>query len=118
MVNENGMQWVSEQVLEIAKRQKQIIWMILLRVIFMLFPPAALVVALIQVFFVYKLAQAIESKAAWLYMILLFIPLVGLITLLMLNGKATKKLKENDVRVGLMGAKEEDLERYRQYVAA
>ena len=34
-----------------------------------------------------------------------FIPLIGLIVLLVINGKATKLLRENGYKVGLMGAK-------------
>jgi hypothetical protein len=37
--------------------------------------------------------------------VLALIPLVGLIVLLIVNGKATKILREHGVRVGLMGAK-------------
>jgi ABC-type enterochelin transport system permease subunit len=37
--------------------------------------------------------------------ILTFIPLVGLIVLLIVNGKATNVLRQNGITVGLMGAK-------------
>ena len=36
--------------------------------------------------------------------ILMFVPLVGLITLLVLNAKATNRLREAGYKVGLLGA--------------
>ncbi len=39
-----------------------------------------------------------------LFVILMIIPLVGLVTLLILNSKATKVLREHGYRVGLLGA--------------
>lgn len=42
--------------------------------------------------------------------ILTLIPCIGLIVLLIINGKATSILKQNDVRVGLIGANMSDLD--------
>jgi hypothetical protein len=40
------------------------------------------------------------------FLLLLFLPLIALIVLLVLIGKATRRLKEAGYRVGLFGAKE------------
>jgi len=101
----------SQELLELAKRQKQIIWMIFLSLVTMFIPFATIVTGIIQIYFIFKLAQAIRSSGAWIYIILAFIPLIGLIALLHINGKATKTLQANGVKVGLMGAKSSDLEK-------
>ncbi len=44
--------------------------------------------------------------------ILQCVPCVSLIALLVLNSKATRLLQESGLRVGLMGAKQADLDRY------
>jgi hypothetical protein len=41
----------------------------------------------------------------WVYCLLLFIPLVSLITLLLISGKASRVLKAYDIPVGFMGGK-------------
>ena len=42
----------------------------------------------------YRLAKAIRSPVAWLYCVLQFVPLVNLITLLVLDRKASKLIKQ------------------------
>lgn len=55
--------------------------------------------------FVSLLATRFHGAAAGVLMgILTLVPLVGLIILLTVNGKATKILKENGIAVGLFGA--------------
>jgi hypothetical protein len=55
--------------------------------------------------FVFMLSIAIYSTGLGIFLgILTLIPLVGLIVLLIVNGKATKILREHGIRVGLMGA--------------
>ena len=96
----------------VAKCQKHIMWMILLSLVAVIFiPPATIVTGFIQSYFIYKLATAVRSSAAWVYIILAFIPLVNLIALLILNGKATKTLKANGIKVGLMGARMADFDK-------
>ena len=103
--------WTPEQIVEVAKRQKQILWMILLSFVAMFIPFATIVTGIIQVYFIFKLAQAVRSSAAWVYIILAFVPLIGLLALLHINGKATKILQAYGVKVGLMGAKSSDLKK-------
>jgi len=47
---------------------------------------------------------------AWVYVVAAFIPCISLITLLLLNHYATQALRQNGVRVGLLGARTSDLE--------
>ena len=103
--------WTPEEILEVAKRQKMILWMILASLAAFFFPPAMIVVNLIQIYFIFKLAQAVRSPSAWIYIVLSCLPLISLIALLYINGKATKVLKENEIKVGLMGADPSDLEK-------
>ncbi|MGL5095286.1 MAG: hypothetical protein ACRDD1_06840 [Planctomycetia bacterium] len=103
--------WTNAEIVEVAKRQKQILWMILLSIVAIFIPFATIVTGIIQVFFIYKLAIAVRSKAAWVYIVLAFIPLVGLLALLSINGKATKILQSNGLKVGLMGARSADVKR-------
>src|SRR4030067_1926638 len=103
--------WTKQDLMEVAKRQKSIIWMILISFAAMFIPYATVVTGIIQAYFIYKLAAALRSSAAWVYIILVFIPLVGLIALLVINSKATKKLQENGVKGGLMGARMADFDK-------
>lgn len=67
-------------------------------------------VAITGTVFVFMLAAKVYgSTAGVIYGILTLIPLIGLIVLLIINQKATALLKENGVRVGLLGAKSSDL---------
>ena len=102
-------------ILEVANRQKQILWMILISIPATFIPFATLVTGVIQIYFIVKLAKAVGSSA-WLYAVLAFLPLIGLIALLRLNGKATKILKDNGVAVGLMGANSDDLKKFQNII--
>ena len=103
-------------ILEVANRQKQILWMILISIPATFIPFATLVTGVIQIYFIVKLAKAVGSSMAWLYAVLAFLPLIGLIALLRLNGKATKILKDNGVAVGLMGANSDDLKKFQNII--
>jgi len=120
-----------EELLQIAKSQKTIIRLILLNLllilclvvpVIMLGPEsksAALIILLgrytmllvniIAVVFIYLLAKALH-KTAWVYALAAFLPCIGLITLLLVNHYATQTLRANGVRVGLLGARQGDLE--------
>lgn len=56
--------------------------------------------------FVFMLAIALYNTGVGIALgVLTLIPLVGLIVLLIVNGKATSILREHGIKVGLMGAK-------------
>ncbi len=55
--------------------------------------------------FVFMLAMKVYSTAQGVLLgILTLVPCVGLVVLLMVNGKATKVLRQNGVKVGILGA--------------
>jgi hypothetical protein len=109
-MNQTTQGWTKIDLIEVAKWQKNIMWMILISLVAMFIPYATIVTGIIQIYFIYKLAAAVRSSAAWLYIILAFVPLIGLLALLHINGKATKTLQANGVTVGLMGARMADFE--------
>ena len=97
------------EIIEIAKKQKIILWLILASFVAAFIPYAPIVTGILSLIFIYQLAISVRSTVAWLYAVLALIPLVGLIALLVVNSKATKALKGRGVRVGLMGANQSDL---------
>jgi len=64
------------------------------------------------IYFIYSLGQALKTKNLWLYIVGSFLPLIGLIVLLALIVRATKTLRSYNIRVGLMGAYKEDLNKF------
>ncbi len=103
-------QYTNAEVLAIAKKQKAIIWLILASLAAFVFPPAWIVIAIVQIVFVYQLANALKLTA-WVWCIGMIIPLVSLLLLLVLNGKATTAIKSKGVTVGLMGANKVQLDK-------
>jgi len=79
----------------------------------------SLVLAVVQVVEVVRLCLALgDGWATVLFALLMFIPCVSLLTLLILNSRATTRLKQAGIRVGLLGAKSADLANYQIDVAA
>jgi hypothetical protein len=112
---------VNNKIREIATRQKSIMYCILayLAVIVLMFtqignPQAALIILLVALAVLifgavcaFRLSLVVfDSQGVGITMgILTLIPYVGLIILLVINGKATGILKRNNIKVGLLGAK-------------
>jgi hypothetical protein len=70
----------------------------------------ALIIALTATVFVFLLAVEVHGTGLGiLFGILTLIPCVGLIILVIVNAQATSVLKQNRVRVGLMGANMSDI---------
>lgn len=101
----------------VAKYQKGILVCILIQLIAVIcqfgspvelrpiFGVCVLVVGLVGTVFVFLLATKVYSTGTGVLLaILTLIPCVGLVVLLVVNGKATGILKQNGVRVGLLGA--------------
>lgn len=64
-----------------------------------------LLVGLVGAVFVFLLAVKVYGVLLGIVLGLLsLIPLLGLLVLLIINGKATKVLKQNGIKVGLLGA--------------
>ncbi|BCM92087.1 hypothetical protein IAD21_03966 [Abditibacteriota bacterium] len=64
-----------------------------------------LIIAIGVALAIWNLARTLKYRVPWLPAILSFFPLVGLVVLLVLNSRATTKLKEGGYQVGLLGAK-------------
>jgi hypothetical protein len=61
--------------------------------------------------FVFMLAMAIYGTALGIILgVMTLIPVVGLIVLLIVNGKATSLLRDDGIHVGLLGARMSDLD--------
>lgn len=103
--------WTKQQLLEVARYQKNIQWLVLANLIAMFIPFATLVTGIIGIYFIYKLASSLRSSAAWVYIILSFIPLIGLLALVHFVQKATEVLRQNGIAVGVMGATMSDFEK-------
>lgn len=106
-----------EDLRKVATYQKGILVCILLYfgavVSQFLFPPELVIVpalmiigvALASMVFIFLLAMKVYSTGFGIALgIGALIPLIGLFILLMVNGKATRILKENGIHVGLLGA--------------
>jgi hypothetical protein len=67
-------------------------------------------VGIVATVFVFLLATKIYTTGVGILLgVLTLIPIVGLIVLLIVNGKATAILKSNGIKVGLLGARMSDL---------
>lgn len=101
----------------IAIRQKGVIWCLLgylgaIALQWVLTPELAVLGAVAAVaasvtaaVFVFMLAITLYGAGAGIALgIVTLIPLVGLIVLLVINGKATRELRQHGIKVGFMGA--------------
>ena len=106
-----------EELRKVETYQKGILVCILIQILaviaqFVLPPELAIVVALASLavslastVFVFLLAVNVYSTALGIVLgILALVPCVGLIVLLAVNGKATSVLRNNGIKVGLLGA--------------
>ena len=62
--------------------------------------------------FVYRLASSMKVARPWMYVIGMFFPWINLLVLAFLIPRATKVLRANNIRVGLLGYNKEDLSNY------
>jgi hypothetical protein len=70
----------------------------------------AVILSLVGTVFVFLLATKVYSTGTGIFLgILVLIPLIGLITLLVINSKATNILKQHGIGVGLLGARDADI---------
>ncbi len=106
-----------EDLLSVAKFQKGILVCILFQLgaiigqlalppeIRLLISIAVLVVGIVSSVFVFMLAIKVYGTALGVLLgVLSLVPCIGLIVLLIVNGKATSVLKQNGIKVGLLGA--------------
>jgi hypothetical protein len=105
----------SQKVRNVGLAQKLLIWAVLASTLVLITPYAFLLAVPFQFYCIYRLLSALERSKpeavlymVAMFMVAIFIPLGNLLFLLFLahiNGKATKYLRENSIRVGLIGAK-------------
>ena len=70
------------------------------------FQIAILIVGLVSMVFVFMLATRVYGTGLGIMLgILAIIPCLGFLILLMVNQRATKTLQDNEIKVGLLGAK-------------
>lgn len=111
-------QYEKEDIKKIAKNQKIICWLFLVIIvsiftISLVIPILSYIGASIAViFYVYYLAVALKVKHPALYVVGMFFPLIKLFVLWNLIQKATKVLQAHNVKVGVMGYKKEDLDKF------
>lgn len=102
---------------EIAARQRNLMYCILAYILLivsqfvlprdlgMFIAGAALIVSITAVVFVFMLSIALYNTGVGVLLgVLTLIPLLGLVVLLVVNGKATAVLRQHGVRVGFLGA--------------
>lgn len=135
-------QTAPSQIRAIAATQKQLLWVILAAIGFavvnagfnlnarnldpQIVPVAAMailglavVMAVVQIVAVIRLCLALgEGWATIFYAVMMFIPCISLLFLLILNSRATTRLKQAGIRVGLFGARWSDVENYQVDKAA
>lgn len=119
----------AQLVLEVATQQKRLIWFILFQILLLpvlfLLPLSgesvawlilSLILGMICAYLIYKVCRALEISTFWLAVaiVVLFVPYIGLLSLLSVNSMATKFLRAAGVRVGLMGAKRKSMDRLRE----
>jgi hypothetical protein len=68
------------------------------------------VVAFLSLIFTYRLAKALKMRYAGLSCVLVLIPPLGLVVMLLINGKAVSVLRSEGITVGVLGAQTADLE--------
>ena len=94
--------------LELARRQKDIVWLFLANICL-----GGLGIPFLC-YFGYKLAAATRSSIPLLYAIVIPIPFVGLIALLLLNSRATDMLRAAGLHVGLCGVPGREIRELKQ----
>jgi len=105
-----------EQILEIAKLQRYMIFMLIYYVLLygvpMMAPLAYIFLAAFSFYFILKLSKALNYKHPIVLSILSLLPLLGLIILLLLNSKATSLLRDAKLKVTFFGCDKDELERF------
>jgi len=110
----------ANQLLEIAKAQKKVLWCILwcipLTLLSPAFPFVFLIILPFQIYYIYKLAQSLGEDSPVSLCIVMLIPVMSTIFLLIISQKATTCLKGAGFKVGLMGANLDEVRRMTEMV--
>ncbi len=107
-----NLQYNKTDIKDIAKFQKLICWLFLIMIIGLIFPIITICANIIAIFCVYYLARALKVNHLGLYVLGVFIPIISLFVLLNVIQKATKVLRSQNIKVGVMGANKEGLNKF------
>jgi len=106
-----------DELRSICKKQNLLMWSIVAGfgagVISFLIPAvsflAFIAADIFGIYAFYSLGTSLRMRVVWLYCIGLFIPVVGLLILFWVSGKASTVLKAVGVKIGLMGGNADDI---------
>ena len=118
-VMDNSCQMEKGEIVQIARRQSALLYCVLARILIVLvggvlgalWPVASLAVAVCTVVCLVRLRMAMKKSLLLtvILAILLFVPLIGLIILVVNTVAATKILRGAGLKVGLMGVSASEL---------
>lgn len=104
------LQYSKQDISETAKFQKLMCWWFLAAAACSFFSRiAALGIAVMTIYYMYRLAKALKVRRPWLYILGAFIPIISIIMVVRVIVKATNVLRAHNIKVGLMGANKTDL---------
>jgi hypothetical protein len=102
--------YTDSEIHEIAKRQKTVVWLILVFVSFELLdlilplgPWIVLAVLATRAVVARQYAVSLKESSPWLYTVAGLIPFIGLLAFGVLNSRATRILRARGLRVGVTG---------------
>lgn len=101
--------FTNQELYLIGKKQKMIIWLVLLWIVCIIYRPLMIIPSFIAIFKVYELARALKYKHPGLLTFGMFVPFVGLICLARLMQDSTHALRSKGIKVGVMGANKNQL---------
>ena len=108
--------FTKEEIIEVAKLQRIVCWLFLGVLLGTLAPVLGTMASILglltgawALFYIYFLAQSLRVSKPWLYALGVLIPIVKLFVVFRVIRNATRVLHEHHIRVGLMGARKDDL---------
>jgi len=117
MTEAGGRSFSDEEIQLVGQRQRAIIFFIipleavcLLSLLTWRFLLLGIIARIVAAVLIYRMAVALKRPFPAGYAFLAFLPVVGLIALVVLNGEATAVLRARRIRVGVLGAGAEELE--------
>jgi|GEM_PF-1549694 len=102
-------EFTNQELYIIGKKQKLVIWLILLALVSSFFYPISIIVGIVYIFQAYALTKALKYKNPVLWAIAIFIPIVSPVCLLIISTSATRVLRSKGIKVGFMGVNKNQL---------
>lgn len=104
------MSYPDASILEIAKAQRAVIWCLLSNAVCIFLPILFFVVVPIEMYWVYRLAAALNAGSPILWAIGMIVPMLNLVLLLILSLKAGTAIQRAGFSVGFFGARIKEIE--------